>query len=127
MNYDVQEMLELYRTGEWTHVQLGEKYGKDRTTIMHHIKKAGIPTVKREKKPVPVKIGKQKPVKSEPVVDKYAHVYDPPVNKGKRYQDYLEEALKRPTERHYHDLCREVPVSLDRARKSLLSGATLSI
>lgn len=133
MDFDLQEMLALYATGEWSSAALGRKYGKDHTTILHHAKKAGIvpdPNASRRKRVAPPSAKFMIPQRAKsklapPVVDKYAYLFDPPINPGKTYAEYQAEALKRPAEAHYAGLYTEVPYTLDAARIKAPHGATL--
>lgn len=99
--FDVDEMIELWKTGEWSYSALARKYGKDHTTIMHHIKRVGLWIPKpvlvivrpRKKRtayflPPPVIVPPQTP-------HKYDHLlYEQEPNKGKTYAQYLKEAKK---------------------------------
>ena len=54
------------------------------------------------------KIQKQS-VPKVPKVYKYAYLFDDngpdgPINQGKRYAEYLADALKRPTEKRYYEI-----------------------
>jgi hypothetical protein len=141
------ECAALYATGEWTSVTLGRKYGKDHSTILHHMKKLGIvpdpdATARRlERSPshrgkkMRVKFSAkllkhhecQPKVKRAPVADKYAYLFAPDViNRGKTYAEYLAEALTRPAERHYHELYGRIPYALDEMRKALAPDAMLT-
>jgi len=106
--FDVMEMLDLRSQG-WSYSALGRKYGKDHTTIMHSCKKFGVVP----NKPIPVQEEKpkngvadtfyeeEKPVVKRNIQDKYAHIWDEPVNPGKTYEEYMADARKRPAERRY--------------------------
>lgn len=106
--FDVMEMLELRAQG-WTFAALGRKYGKDHTTIIHSCKKFSVvpnQPVRNEriKKGLPGSFQmEEKSVlkKKKRIQDKYAYIFDEPVNPGKTYEQYLAEAKKRPIEKHY--------------------------
>jgi hypothetical protein len=105
--FDVMEMLELRRQGS-TYSELGRKYGKDHTTIMHSCKKFGVfpnmpmPQVIKLKKGIDkLFLDDEKPVVHRNIQDKYAYIFDEPVNPGKSYEEYMADARKRPAERRY--------------------------
>lgn len=107
MNFDLHEMFSFRRAG-WSYSDLGRKYGKDHSTIMHHCRKYGIvaevlisrrkPRILKKRQGVLPKVKKSPTV---PKTDKYAHILYPPTKKARSYKSYLKEAMLRPTERHY--------------------------
>lgn len=107
--FDVMEMLELRRQGV-SYSELGRKYGKDHTTIMHSCKKFGVVPNTPMPQGINLKKASDTPLneEEEPVVklniqDKYAYIFDQAVNPGKTYQEYLAEARKRPIEKRYSE------------------------
>jgi hypothetical protein len=105
--FDVMEMLELRAKG-WTYSELGRKYGKDHTTIMHSCKKFGVvpnqpvPAQRIPKVPSDPFQEEERPMKKKKKIqDKYAYIFDEPVNPGKTYAQYMADARKRPAERQY--------------------------
>jgi hypothetical protein len=90
--FDVMEMLELRRQGA-TYSELGRKYGKDHTTIMHSCKKFGVvpnmpmPQVNSLKKAINTPFNEEdRPIVKRNIQDKYAHIFDEPVCEGKTYE-----------------------------------------
>lgn len=111
-SFDITLMLEMYRTGKWTYKGLARYFDKDHTTIMYHVRRAGMPTMYQNI--VPSKVKKRKPR----VIDLAAVRYQPPVpvippHKPHKY-DYLlyeTDTIKAP--KSYAVLLREA-----KARKS---------
>ena len=107
ITFDIHEMIQLFASGTWTYSALGRRYGKDHTSIMHHVKKLGL--VKHQ--PIPPQVQQMKFVIEVPeeeilaarVAPKYQHLLEESrACPGKSYKEYLAEALKRPVERRYY-------------------------
>ncbi len=87
----VTEMVTLHLLG-WSSVSLGKKFGKDHTTILHHLRKCGIPADHRRPtyEPTEEEIGAIEIfVQAEPTPIKYAHLLMEKINQGKSYSQYL--------------------------------------
>lgn len=93
MDFDLEEMLTLRAQG-WSTIALGIRYNKDHTTIVYHCKKNGVKSVERPRRLLDPEI-------IEPILprikvcDKYANLFDEPMNRGKTYKQYLEESRAR--------------------------------
>ena len=93
---ELQDICDRYLKGE-TLVSIGSIYGKDRTTIMHWLKKCGVyhklgrvmPKIEQKKKPK----RKLKPVPKPK--NKYDHLIFERVNPGKTYEEYLRDEKRR--------------------------------
>lgn len=94
----IREMLALRACG-WTISSLSIHFGKDRTSIRHHLVKYNIYPLTQE---VRVKIERPLP---PPRVQKQLLKYDfddEPINPGLTYREYVERAKKRhPKETHH--------------------------
>lgn len=125
MTFDVEAMLELWKTGKYTYNELARRFKKDHTTIMHHVKKAGlwVPMIPQPRildcagggektkfnrglfNADPLRVHdnsilnrplKVPEIKAPPVVHKYDHLLYEDVNtKTKTYAQYLAQAKKR--------------------------------
>jgi hypothetical protein len=88
MDFDLQEMLGLASSGVSPY-ELAAKYGKDRTTILHHCRKHGIVCKRAARaKPAPVTATQEEKVPKPP--HKYQHIFDEPICRGHTYAEYLE-------------------------------------
>lgn len=93
-------MLNLRAHG-WSTIALGIRYNKDHTTIVYHCKKNGVKFVQRSRP-------QQDPELIEPIVqrarlcDKYADIFDEPINPGKTYKQYLHEQEVREKQKAAH-------------------------
>ena len=115
IDWDLKEMLELWLAG-WSYSDLGKRYGRDHSTIMHHIQKKFPVEYENRKvnrvalpyrgKRVSADERRKRILERKDVAPQYAHLmrYDDDINEGKSYTEYLKEALKRPAERHYDRL-----------------------
>lgn len=108
IGFDLEEMLELRRQG-WSYSALGFKYGRDHSTMVRHCLKAGVePIIPIRRRPSVPEVIPWVPKAKEPIVDKYAYVFDTPIHAGRSYESYLAEAMQRPTERAYMEMYRMV-------------------
>lgn len=124
MDFNLIEMLMLRYEGMKT-MELAARYDKDRSTISYHcIKHSVAPDSAGDLADMGFVALMDEQYKfrrtfDDPVFavarkharlpraakaanrDKYADIFDPPVNKGKSYRSYLKEAKKRQTEGNY--------------------------
>ena len=130
ITYDLVEMLQLRAKG-WTHRYLAERFGRERTTLLHQCKKWGVevgsivtadadgmPVVYNPPNVRPGRNGFKNDVirvvkpKEAIVVDRFKKIKSSPKrlkyahliedsNPGKSYKEYLEEAKQRALEGKY--------------------------
>ncbi len=105
LTFDIRAMLELRAMGV-SYSELGRKFHKDHTTIMHHCVKYGVYPSHPATTEVPA-IKWQYYVEPEPVyeapVPKYAHLIEEDAGRNKTYKQYLAESLARKAEKHFSE------------------------
>lgn len=94
----IREMLALRACG-WTINSLSIHFGKDRTSIRHHLVKYNIYPLTAE---VRVKIEKPAPPPRPPQAPSKYNFDDEVINPGLSYKEYVERAKKRHPEESYH-------------------------
>ncbi len=115
VNFDLQRMITL-RVDGWSYSALGREFQKDHTTIMYHCRRLGLSGAPLRKVKVPeiFSLVVKRPPSQPP---KYALLLETPLNPGKTYKEYLEEALRRPIERRYHKIYYETNLSPGDSRR----------
>lgn len=112
ITFDIKQMVKLRILG-WSYSALAKKFKKDHTTIIYHCQRLGVKTKQQlEQEQMDtidglfIREGFPEEIELPPpkVAHKYAHLLEEKLNPGKRYQDYLADALKRPVEKRYHDI-----------------------
>lgn len=91
----IRELLALRACG-WSVLTLSKYYGKDRTSIRHHLAKYDIQPFTAI-----IKIKIVRPVNPEEEVPKNT---EERINPGLSYREYVERAKQRHPEEHYHNL-----------------------
>lgn len=138
-SFDIKLMLSMYATGQWTYKGLAREFHKDHTTIMYHVRNAGMPTVnppskKRSPRTLRVAVVRYKPPKPT-IAPRKPHKYDYLIYENdiikppKSYAVLLREAKERAKQRgeKWYDqfapyttirriTCSEVPPEKKRSR-----------
>ncbi len=98
--FNVNKALEMRLLG-WSYSAIGRHFHKDHTTILYHCVKFGI--VPFKKPPVMPVIEFETPVSNPEKVYKYQYLFDQdgPINPGKPYKQYLEDAKKQQHSQWY--------------------------
>ncbi len=89
---DLKDILSLFRSGKYKAIEIARKYGKDHSTIHHHLKKAGLL----------LKVKKNRTVKPQ---------IDESLNSGSSYAEYVEKETMRRLEMRekcQHAVCEKV-------------------
>lgn len=86
----LQEMLALLQSG-WSSPALAEKYGCDTSTILHHARRKGVDLIHREVTVLKRKTSTQWNFGG----GKYDYLLNEPVNQGKDYYQYRQDAQCR--------------------------------
>ena len=97
----IREILALRACG-WTINSLSIHFGKDRTSIRHHLVKYNIQPQTEE---IRFKLPKAEPApRPVSLVPQKYNFDDEPINKGHSYKEYLEMAKERHPEEQHHKL-----------------------
>lgn len=97
----IREILALRASG-WSIMALSIKYTRDRTSIRHHLVKYSVVPLTTV---VDVRIERPPRIEQKAPAHKYDYLFDEPVNKGKNYREYIDEANRR----HPNERKRKVP------------------
>lgn len=123
IDYNIEEMIHLWRNEGWSFSALARRYNRDHTTILSQIRrqvpdeylewhnKRTTKKLKPKDKRIKVRLfGADSGLNHHPdpeiVEAQREHLLDAegPINYGKSYKEYVAESLTRAAERHYKGL-----------------------